>query len=909
VAEHGCRREWHERDWPGASRGLLATSRLAVAIVLSLSARHAMAQGADGDEGISSYRSANSSFLVAHTRQAVTYSLAPDSYQGHYVLALQGPGIRELMRKALANRSLLNSGMVESFGMRDADHVTVLLKAPSEGLIARQAGTGGGESCLVIGAAAARFPDQCPLDKPKAAPGAKPQAGFYEIYVNEQDMGASVVLVDTDGGFLFDVQDLDAWRLTSTAKAGLKTVSYEGKRYVKIAGSHGIAVNEDAAASAIHIVSAPTAFAPTVLHVIQTTSARPTPSSYGAFLNYNLSAVSSARQVQTAALLEANAFGPIGTASSSFIVNSHSAGTSFVRLDSYFEKDNPDAISSLRIGDSLTGATDWSLSERFAGVQWASNFATRPDLITLPLQSMRGVASVPSTVELYLNQNLIMRRDLAAGPFAIDQLPVITGNGELRMVVRNALGQQQTIQQPFYADASLLRPGLRSFSYEAGLERRNYGLVSNDYGRPLASGTERIGLSDHLTTAFHGEWQPGTQTLGASASVLLSSFGVLSSAIAGSHGRNHSGGLVGLGFDHHTVGLDFGFRAQATSAHFNQLGLTPGMRPPKSLISAYASVSLNRGGALAFNFTKQDQRTGPRLKIAGLSYNQSLGRYGYLQMNLMHASGSSGGMMAGLSYTLPLGTRSSASVDFQRQGHSTQELMQYQRNAPYGEGIGYRVLAGLGAQRRGEADLTANTDSTSYYVSVADSATGSGVQASATGSIALLGGEIHFARQIPDSFGIVRLPGYPGVRVYEDNQPVGRTDRNGNAFVPNLRSYQDNTIQIDQADLPMDVELATTTIHAVPYARSGLVLRFPTLQANNRSYTLVQRSGAYVPAGSQVVEEGNTYPVGFNGLVYLPQLSPTSKLAASWPGGQCTASLAPQTGDALDDHPIRLECR
>jgi outer membrane usher protein FimD/PapC len=58
-----------------------------------------------------------------------------------------------------------------------------------------------------------------------------------------------------------------------------------------------------------------------------------------------------------------------------------------------------------------------------------------------------------------------------------------------------------------------------------------------------------------------------------------------------------------------------------------------------------------------------------------------------------------------------------------------------------------------------------------------------------------------------------------------------------------------------------------------------------------------------------VVEEGNTYPVGFNGLVYLPQLSPTSKLAASWPGGQCTASLAPKTGDALDDHPIRLECR
>jgi outer membrane usher protein len=884
-------------------------SRLAVAVMLSCSARNAIAQAVDGDGSISLYQAEDLSFLVTDTKQPISYSLAPDSYSGHYVLSLQGKGVRALMHKALKHRELLQSGVVESFAIRDAEHVTVLLKAPSEGLIAKSAGaSSGGETCLVVGPANANFPAQCPLASATSEQAAKPAAGIYDISVNQQDMGASIVLADADGGFLFDAQELNDWRLTGIPKEGLETVSYDGKRYVKLSGVKGVEVSADASTSTIRISSAPSDFSPTILHVNQAVSEQPTPSNYGAFFNYNLSAVSSGRHVQTGALLEANVFGPVGNASSSFIVHSHSAGSSMVRLDSYFEKDSPDSISSFRIGDSLTGATDWALADRFAGVQWATNFSTRPDLVTLPMHSLTGVASVPSTVELFLNQTLIMRQNLAEGPFAIEQLPVITGNGQLRMVVRNALGEQQTIEQPFYADASLLRPGLRSFSYEAGVERHNYGLISNDYGRPLAVGTERIGLTDHFTAAFHGEWQPGVQTVGASASMLLSTFGVLSSALAGSHGCNKDGGLLGLGFDHHGAGLDLGLRMQATTPHFSQLGLAPHMRPPKLMFSAYAALPLNRRGTLAFNFTKQSQRTAPSLTIAGVSYNQSFGPYGFLQMSLMHASGSTGGMMVGLNYTLPIGTLSSASLYVQRQGSTMQDTAQFQQNTPYGDGVGYRVLAGFGAQHRGEADLTANTSSTAYYVSVAHDQAGNGYQASAMGSIALLGGEIHFARQIPDSFGVVRLPGYPGVRVYEDNQLIGTTDRNGNAFVPNLRSYQSNTIQIDQADMPLDVELATTTMHAVPYAHSGLVVTFPTAKANNRSYILVQGNGAFVPAGSQVVEQGTTYPVGFDGLVYVPELTSITKLVASWPGGQCTASLEQKT-DGDSNQPMHLTCR
>lgn len=895
-----------------ASRPIELSALLGIALTAALSlpagAIAALATDTAGSIGI--YQQGGNGFFFVAAKEPVAYDLSPDSYPGQYILSLRGKGISELMRKALKRPDLLTTGLIESFAILDADHVDVLLRSPSGGLDAKSVGTTGSTGpCLLVGAAGKPFPHACPADERQNAGQPPPTQGIYEIFVNGEDEGAAIVLVNSRGEFLFDASDLQSWRLSDVLTAQLESVDDGGKKYVSLAHAPGVTVAEDAKASALRIDAKPTDFATTILHVGRVVTDAPTPSNYGAFLNYNLSAQSTGGNASEGALLDLHAFGPIGSATSSFLYRTPATnGASAVRLDSYFEKDNPTSISTFRIGDSLTGASDWALPERFAGVQWATDFATRPDLVTFPLQSLAGTASVPSTVELFLNQSLLLRQNVPEGPFNIQQFPVITGNGELQMVVRNALGEEQTIEQPFYADASLLRPGMQSYSYEAGFERLNYGLVSNDYGHLLASGTDRLGITNDFTAAVHGELQPGVQTLGASAAFLISSLGVLSSSMAGSHSPDGGGGLLGLGFDHHGAVLDMGFRAQVTSRHFMQLGLVPGLLSPSSLLSAYAALSVARGGTLAFNVTRQNQRQQTDLGVAGLSYSQSLGPYGYFQLSVMHTSGATGGMMIGMNYTCPIGTRSSASVYAQRQEGDTQEIAQFQQNAPYGSGLGYRVLAGLGADQRGEADLTENTNTASYYVAVAHEAGLDAYQANATGSVALLGGGVHFTRQIPDSFGLVRVPGFANVRVYEDNQLVGETDANGNAFVPNLRSYQANTIQIEQADLPLDVDVSATSMTAIPYLNSGLVLTFPVRRIDNTSYTLVQANGAFVPAGSQAVYEGKTYPVGFGGLVYVPTLTPSEKLVVSWPTGHCATDLSMQRHERADNLP-RLECR
>jgi outer membrane usher protein len=882
--------------------------RLAMAAVFAMSSEGVAGQP-DTLGSIGLYQEGAHSFVFIATQEPVTYSLTPDSDAGQYVLSLQGKGISELMRRALRRPDLLTTGIVESFAMIDADHVDVLLRSPPEGLELKDvSGTRGMDHCVLVGVAHSAFPTACPAGRPQPQPASKLSQGIYEIFVNGEDEGAAIVLSNGDGEFLFDADDLKSWRINPAFADSLDHVIYEDKKYVSVSHAQGVTVVEDAKASAIRITFNPSDFQATVLRVNRAVAGDPTRSSYGAFLNYNFSAQSTQGHTTGGALLDANAFGPAGTASSDFLIRTDTTGPTTVRLDSYFEADNPTAVSTFRVGDSLTGASDWALPERFAGVQWATDFSTRPDLVTFPLQSLAGTASVPSTVELFLNQSLLLRQEVPEGPFAIQQFPVITGDGQLRMVVLNALGEQQTIDQPFYADASLLQPGMQSYSYEAGFERLNYGLLSNDYGGLLASGTDRLGITDNFTGAIHGEWRPGIQTLGVSAAMLVSTWGVLSSSLAGSHDLDGNGALFGLGFDHHDALFDFGFRAQVTSRDFNQLGLAPGMLSPSSMLSAYAALEVAKGGSLAFNVTQQNQRNQPSLGVEGMSYSQSLGAYGYVQLSVMHTRGEDGGMLVGMNYTCPFGSRSSAALDVQRQGGTTQETVQFQQNAPYGNGLGYRLLAGLGPDSHGEADVTENTDTTSYYLALANTDGNNAYQANATGSVALLDGEVHFTRQIPDSFGVVRVPGYSGVRVYEDNQLVGTTDASGDAFVPNLRSYQANGIQIEQADLPLDVDVSSTSMTAVPYLHSGLILTFPVKQIDNTSYVLVRPNGAFVPAGSQAVYEGQTYPVGFNGLVYVPTLAPSQTLMVSWPTGHCVTDLSKERRGKTDAMP-RLECQ
>lgn len=122
------------------------------------------------------------------------------------------------------------------------------------------------------------------------------------------------------------------------------------------------------------------------------------------------------------------------------------------------------------------------------------------------MPAVAAEAALPSTVDVYVNHLLQIHTDVSAGTFTINNLPVMTGQSDARIVVSDLLGQEQIISQPYYVSPQLLSKGTQQFSYETGLIGNNYGIQSFDYGCAFATATHGYDFTDELTDEAHGEF-------------------------------------------------------------------------------------------------------------------------------------------------------------------------------------------------------------------------------------------------------------------------------------------------------------------------------------------------------------------------------------------------------------------
>ena len=192
------------------------------------------------------------------------------------------------------------------------------------------------------------------------------------------------------------------------------------------------------------------------------------PPPWSAFANYDLFGYTSQGTQYGSGLFEIGTSGPYGSGVATVLANStqFAGGTTgrAVLLDADWRYDDPAGPRTLILGSAISPSGAWGRALRFAGVQYGTNFTLRPDLITYPLPAFPGTAVVPSTVDVLVNGSRIGAQQVPPGPFTINNVPVVTGAGDVQLVVRDAFGQQQVITQPFYTSRQLLKPGLDDFS-------------------------------------------------------------------------------------------------------------------------------------------------------------------------------------------------------------------------------------------------------------------------------------------------------------------------------------------------------------------------------------------------------------------------------------------------------------
>src|SRR6185295_4742366 len=198
---------------------------------------------------------------------------------------------------------------------------------------------------------------------------------------------------------------------------------------------------------------------------------------------------------------------------------------------------------------------------RFAGIQYARNFAVQPGYITMPLPGVSGSAAIPSVVDVYVNSTLQGQQQVSPGPFELRNVPVPSGGGRVQLVIHDLLGREIVSEQSYYASAQLLRGGLHDFSWEAGFLREAFGRRSNRYGSFFASTTHRYGFSDRMTGEATAQLSKSTQMAGAAMTAILFDLAQIGGSVAVSHSRDHVGFRAAASFERHARTFSVGVLA------------------------------------------------------------------------------------------------------------------------------------------------------------------------------------------------------------------------------------------------------------------------------------------------------------------------------------------------------------
>ncbi|MER8437018.1 fimbrial biogenesis outer membrane usher protein [Mesorhizobium sp. M1312] len=653
-------------------------------------------------------------------------------------------------------------------------------------------------------------------------------------------------------------------------------------------------------------------------------------SSLGALVNYTLFAGTGGDGVDdmwafegASGWFEGRAFSPFGVFASSYVASSSPDELyGSTRLDTTWSYSNPKWLTTFRAGDVITGGLSWTRPTRLGGLQIQRNFGLRPDLVTMPLPELSGSAAVPSTVDIYVNNARRLSEQVPTGPFQITNLPVVTGSGTARVVVRDALGRETVSETPFFASSDLLASGFWDYSAEAGFARRFYGVESDDYdGRFMASGTLRYGLTDWLTLEGHAEGGGGLINGGTGTVFGIGPYGVGSLAVSGSSYDGQTGFQVSGSVEFELWDLHFFARTQRTFGDYNDIAavtvdplppLLPdddfhvhSAAPPRSLDQVSVSVPLKFDpSTLNFSYTQLETVEGDRSQILGLSFNRSIGRASLFATAFKDlADEESFGVFAGVSIPIGEDIYASTGVSSDSDGTSVTTDLVKAESAEIGS-VGWRLRDTAGAYTERAASVSYRAPFARFEASLGQYEDQFRATAQADGSVVFAGRDVFFSNRINDAFAVVDA-GVPDIEVQYENRPAGRTNRRGKLLVPGLRSYEPNQITIDPTNLPVDATVGGTREVTVPTDRSGTVVKFDVeTDVQAALVTLRDEDGEFVETGAAGQVEGTSasFVVGYDGQAFIKRLGAQNRIVVDQPTrGRCKAEFVfnPRDGEQV----------
>ena len=640
----------------------------------------------------------------------------------------------------------------------------------------------------------------------------------------------------------------------------------------------------------------------------------PTQQATGGFVNYDLLATSVSQRgtrstAELAAEIELGAFSPLGSLIGSAKVLKQSAAESGVRQPpvvreyTTYRIDWPENIWTLEVGDSAGKAGIWGRPVVFGGINFRTNFLTRPGFITYPLPAFSGAAVIPSTASVLIDNVRRANLGFSPGPFNVSNIPVISGSNEVSLVVRDSLGRETVMRQQFYASLDLLKPGLHDFSVETGVIRQNFGLRSFDYKQAVFVGQSRYGWNDKFTTEARFEQVGKATTLGFGAIVVVPIPAVATVAVAASHVNGTTGSLVLAGVEKRERDWSIGLRGQRISVGFIQLGNDRPRTNSQQSYTAYVNTKLGRDaefGGLGLAFADTGSRELDGGKSVTATWTKSLRRGGNFSFTALYGDKPKRTTQFSAMFTHPLGPRLSVSSDASRNSSgatsasvSAATSLDNVQEVSWRARIAANASPGTSASTYGDAAVNWRAPTFDTSVGVSVSRETQAARLALSGAVGIADGVGFMSRSLHDGFGVIRTPGMTGIPITSNGRVVAVSDGNGVAVVPRVIPYQQNIFRVDLKRLPLNIETDDDKVVLVPAYRSAAIGQIKLFRAVSALMVVTDHNGDPIPLGTEVNLLGSSerYVVGRGGRLYLSRLQKKNEIVIVLESGECRLTL------------------
>lgn len=724
---------------------------------------------------------------------------------------------------------------------------------------------------------------------------------LLEIEVNGISKGEFFVLQDRSGGYWIDARD---WPRLGVRDAPPREGKVGGETYFSLGSAPGLRSRFDAASLRLVLEFPGEALGMRVIDLqapLQANVLQPRDNSL--FFNYGLGAFRASENSPVTLKLDTE----LAVRYRDFLFQNTTSSTRTdgadrtLRLFTNLTRDDRETLQRLVLGDFIAPATDLGVALTMGGVSLSKQYSINPYLIRVPTASFLGTVSTPAELQVSIDGVPLRMEKLPPGQFDIRNLNYYGGYRELTVVVRDRVGQQQTLGYPYYFTDALLAAGNHEYSYNLGFLREELGVTSNEYGPLAGSAFHRFGFSDSLTVGGHAAAARERFNVGPDLAWRPNHSGVFAASASASRDPDRGEGWAGsLGYSFESPRWRAALSGRSFSREFAAVGEVSGLQAVGSrkletlALAGYNSLEL---GSISVGYVATRTYGGANDEFTTLNYNRSFHGNFSVAATLFLRPGGTVEAFAALVYTP--GPGYTASYLYQRRDGVDQNRAEFQRNLPLGEGYGYS-LALDNASGGGQGSINAVSPFFQYngtHGSLAAAARAEsggaggntlGYSVSAAGSLSYVGGSWNVSRPITDSFAVVKVGDVEGVGVYQNSQFMGATGRDGTVLLPNLGSYINNQVGIEDRDVPMEYELRELTAYVSPPLRSGSLVAFEAKRVRAATGRLKVRAGGALsalentefrletPAGERA------YATGKGGEFYVDDLPPGDYPGTSW---------------------------